>query len=182
MYIMDIDLKLKDWAFNQRKFLPWELKLILTKKRIQDWYDYWQGNVYVAFSGGLDSRVLLHLVRTVLGEEIPAVFVNTGLEYPEIVEFVKRFPNVEILKPKKSFRQVIQDYGYPIVSKETAATVYKLRKGNLSERYRNYLLNGDERGSMGKLAEKWKILSSVNQKVYHRDSQKIDHPPGGYLG
>ena len=158
MYIQDIDLKLKDWAFDQRKNLPYELKLALTEKRIREWYEYWGGDVYVSFSGGLDSTVLLHFVRKVLGKDIPAVFCDTGLEYPELKAFVKEHENVEIIRPKKNFRQVIKEYGYPIVSKETAAKVRKLRHGNLSEKYRNYLLHGDDRGKLGKLAEKWKIL------------------------
>ena len=144
MYIQDIDLILKDWAFAQRKGLHYESKLRLARKRIEDWYDYWDGDVYVSFSGGLDSTVLLHMVRDYLYNDIPAVFSNTGLEYPEIVEFVKTFDDVTIIKPEKSFRQVIKDYGYPIISKETAAKIRKLRHGNLCERYRNYLMNGDK--------------------------------------
>lgn len=158
MYIQDIDLKLKGWEFSQRKYLPYELKLILTEKRIRDWYEHYQGDVYVSFSGGLDSTVLLHQVRKHLGNKVPAVFSNTGLEFPEIVEFVKTFDNVEIIKPKMNFKKVLQTYGYPIVSKETAMKIRKLRHGNLSERYRNYLMNGDERGKLGKLADKWKFL------------------------
>lgn len=158
MYIQDIDLQLKDWAFSQRKGLRYESKLRLAKKRIEDWYSYWSGDVYISFSGGLDSTVMLHLIRTHLYEDIPAVFVNTGLEYPEIVEFVKTFDDVTILKPEKPFRQVIKEYGYPIISKETAAKIRKLRHSNLSEKYRNYLLNGDSRGKLGKLANKWKFL------------------------
>jgi len=158
MYIQDIDLKLKDWAFAQRKGLPYELKLRLTEKRIQDWYDHWDSNVYVSFSGGLDSTVLLHMVRKILNDDIPAVFADTGLEYPELSKFVRTFENVTILKAEKSFRQVINEYGYPIVSKEIAAKVRKLRHGKLSDKYRNYLMNGDERGSFGKISDKWKIL------------------------
>ncbi len=158
MYIQDIDLKLKDWQFSQRKYLPYELKLQLTEKRIVDWYEHWQGDVYISFSGGLDSTVLLHLVRNIFGNKIPAVFSNTGLEYPELVKFVSTFDNVTMIRPDISFRQVIKEYGYPIVSKETAAKIRKLRNSKLGERYRNYLLNGDERGKLGKLAEKWKIL------------------------
>lgn len=158
MYIKDIDLKLKDWAFAQRKYLPYELKLQLTRARIRDWYDNFQGQVYISFSGGLDSTVLLDLVREELDETVPAVFCNTGLEYPELVEFVKSISNVEIIKPKMNFKKVITTYGYPIVSKETAAKIRKLRHSNLSPRYRNYLLNGDERGKLGKLADKWKFL------------------------
>lgn len=67
---------------------------------------------------------------------------------------VNIFDNVITLRTDKSFYRVIKEYGYPVVSKETAMKVRKLRNGNLSERYRNYLLNGDERGKLGKLAEK----------------------------
>jgi 3'-phosphoadenosine 5'-phosphosulfate sulfotransferase (PAPS reductase)/FAD synthetase len=138
--------------------LPYELKLRLTEKRIIDWYNHWNGDVYVSFSGGLDSTVLLHMVRKFLYDDIPAVFCDTGLEYPELVQFIRTFENVTIIKAEKSFRQVIKEYGYPIISKETAAKIRKLRHGNLSEKYRNYLMNGDERGSLGKLADKWKML------------------------
>lgn len=158
MYIQDIDLKLKDWAFAQRKGLPYELKLQLTKKRIEDWYSFWQGDVYVSFSGGLDSTVLLHLVREHLYKDIPAVFADTGLEYPELVQFVKTFDDVTIIKSEKSFRQVIKEEGYPLASKEIAAKIRKLRHGNLDPKYRNYLMNGDERGKFGKLSECWKFL------------------------
>lgn len=157
MYIQDIDLTLKDWAFSQRKGLPYNLKLKLSERRIRDWYNYYGGQVYVSFSGGLDSTVLLHMVRSIY-PEVEAVFCDTGLEYPELKEFIKSFDNVTIIKPDISFRQVIKKYGYPLVSKETAAKVRKLRHGNLSERYRNYLLNGDERGKLGMLAKKWRIL------------------------
>jgi len=158
MYIQDVDLKLKDWAFAQRKNLPWEAKLNLTETRIIDWADYWDDLVYVSFSGGLDSTVLLHFVRKVLGNDIPAVFVDTGLEFPELVEFVEEFDNVITLRPPKSFRQVIKEYGYPVASKEVAAKIRKLRNGRLSDRYKNYLLHGDERGKFGKLPECWKFL------------------------
>lgn len=157
MYIQDIDLKLKDWAFAQRKGLPYELKLKLSEKRIIDWYEYFQGNVYVSFSGGLDSTALLHMVRQIY-PDVEAVFSDTGLEYPELKEFVNRFENVRTIRPDMNFRQVIKKEGYPLVSKETAAKIRKLRHGNLSDKYRNYLLNGDERGKLGKLADKWKFL------------------------
>ena len=157
MYIQDIDLKLKDWAFSQRKGLPYNLKLRLSEKRIREWYEYYGGQVYVSFSGGLDSTVLLDMVRKIY-PDVEAVFCDTGLEYPELREFIKSFDNVTIIKPNMSFRQVIKQYGYPLVSKETAAKIRKLRHGNLSEKYRNYLMNGDERGKLGMLAKKWRIL------------------------
>lgn len=46
------------------------------------------GAVYVSFSGGKDSTVLKHIVDSMYSD-VPAVFVNTGLEYPEIQHFVR---------------------------------------------------------------------------------------------
>lgn len=158
MYIQEDDLNLNEWQFSQRKYLDYATKLKLTRKRIQEWYDNWNGLVYISFSGGLDSTVLLHLVRSVLGHDVPAVFSDTGLEFPELREFVKTFDNVTWIKPKMPFTEVIKKYGYPIISKETAAKIRKLRHGNLSDKYRNYLLNGDERGKLGMLAKKWQYL------------------------
>lgn len=165
MFIKEDDLKLNDWQFGQRKYLPWEIKLQLTKTRIREWYDNWGGMVYLSYSGGLDSRVLLHLIRETVGNDVPAVFSNTGLEFPEIVKFARQASGEfrEIYPVDKdgkriTFRKVITTYGYPLISKETARKVYKLRHGNLSDRHRNYLLNGDERGSFGKLADKWQFL------------------------
>lgn len=165
MYIREDDLKLNSWQFSQRKYLPWEAKQKLTKARIQEWYDNWNSQVYVSYSGGLDSTVLLHIIRNIIGTEIPAVFSNTGMEFPEIVRFARQASGeyVEIYPRRKDgkriyFRDVILNEGYPLVSKETALKIRKLRHGQLSERYRNYLLNGDERGKLGVLPKKWRIL------------------------
>lgn len=108
--------------------LPLQLKIRLTKQRIREWVNhYGEDGVYVSFSGGKDSTVLLNLVREDY-PDVPAIFCNTGLEYPEIVQFVKSFENVEIIRPKKNFRQVIQDYGYPFISKEVSECAYGARK------------------------------------------------------
>ena len=110
----------------QMQSLPLSAKILMTKQRIRDWYDYWDGQVYVSFSGGKDSTVLLHIARE-LYPDIEAVFVNTGLEYPEIQKFVKTFNNVTILRPKMRFDEVIKKYGYPIISKEVSECIYQGR-------------------------------------------------------
>ena len=112
----------------QMQGLPLSVKVKMTQQRIRDWvHAYGEDGVYVSFSGGKDSTVLLHLVRE-LYPNVRAVFVDTGLEYPEIRQFVKTFDNVEWLKPKLTFKQVIQKYGYPFISKEVAECVYGARK------------------------------------------------------
>jgi len=116
------------WQLRQMQELPLEVKVIKSKQRIKEWYEYWDGQVYVSFSGGKDSTVLLHLVRSMY-PDVPAVFIDTGLEYPEIKEFVRSGENIKWLKPKMSFRQVIEKYGYPVVSKEVSETIDQCRKG-----------------------------------------------------
>ena len=112
----------------QMQSLPLSAKILMTKRRIREWYDYWDGQVYVSFSGGKDSTVLLHIARE-LYPDIEAVFVNTGLEYPEIQSFVKTFDNVTILRPKMRFDEVIKTYGYPIISKGVSRKIDGARKG-----------------------------------------------------
>jgi len=112
---------------------------------ITEWYDHWDGAVRVQFSGGKDSTVLLHLVRT-LYPDVPAVFIDTGLEYPEIKAFVKTVPNVTRVKPKRNFAAVVREYGYPVVTKEQAKYLHEIRvAGTESEwgRTRLYGKNGN---------------------------------------
>ena len=78
MYIKENELRLNKGDYAQRKFLPYEAKVKLAKRRIREWYEHWEGQVYLSFSGGLDSTVLLSLIRTVLGKDIPAVFCAHG--------------------------------------------------------------------------------------------------------
>lgn len=110
--------------------LPLSIKIRMTEERIRMWVrEYGESGVYVSFSGGKDSTVLLDIVRNRLGyKDIPAVFVDTGLEYPEIREFVKTFDNVVWLKPKMQFRKVIETYGYPFISKEVSEAVEGARR------------------------------------------------------
>ena len=90
MFIQEDDLKLNDWQFSQRKYLPYKVKKTLAERRIKEWYYNWDGQVYLSYSGGLDSTALLHMIRKTVGLEVPAVFSNTGLEFPEIVRFARQ--------------------------------------------------------------------------------------------
>ena len=113
---------------RQRQSLPLEIKIRMTQQRIREWVgEYGVDGVYVSFSGGKDSTVLLHLVREMY-PDIPAVFIDTGLEYPEIREFVRTFENVEWIRPEMNFKKVIETYGYPFISKEVSNCVDGARK------------------------------------------------------
>ena len=121
--------------------LPLERKIMITQARIIEWYRHYGGNVYVSFSGGKDSTVLLHLARQVF-PDIPAVFINTGLEYPEIYDFARSFDNVTVITPvwgkagkrnghlhtdRMLFSDVLSVYGYPIIGKEVSDCIGQAR-------------------------------------------------------
>lgn len=179
-YLTAETLKFPKDSFRSMKYQPYELKPNFSMYRVYEWWNYWHGQIYISFSGGVDSTVLAYVVceayrKYSLYGKIPLVFSDTGMEFPEIREFVGEytdwlswmFPELDIelvrIYPGKSFKWVCENKGFPIISKETAMKIRKLRKGKLCERYRNYLLNGDERGKFGMLSKKWQYLADSTQ-------------------
>lgn len=184
---------------KQMQSLPLDVKIAMTQKRIEAWYEAWiryeicnaktgrvrfvtateepplkddeyinsasNGQVYVAFSGGKDSTVLKHIVDSMY-DDVPALFVNTGLEYPEIQKFAMAQKNVVTVRPAMRFDEVIKTYGYPVVSKEVAQIVREARigleRGDGSYSFRIQKLNGELRDKDGNLSQfnrkKWKFL------------------------
>ena len=113
---------------RQWQNLPLDVKLLMTKERIRQWVnEFGEDNVCVSFSGGKDSTVLLHIVREMY-PNVKAVFSNTGLEYPEIQRFVMDHGNTEIIRPPIGFRDVVAQFGYPLIGKEVAEAIYYARK------------------------------------------------------
>lgn len=178
MYLLEADLKFPKDSFYSMKFQPYVLKPSFSMKRVYQWHSYWYGQIYISFSGGLDSTVLAYIVcqayeKYGLQGKIPLVFSDTGMEFPEIREFVHeyvewlrwKFPSLDIeldvIHPKHGFKWVCENHGFPLISKDTASKIKKLRHGKLCERYRNYLLNGDERGKFGMLSKKWQYLADT---------------------
>lgn len=122
---------------KQMQSLPLDIKVKMTCRRIQEWYDYWEGDVYISFSGGKNSTVLMDLVRNKCGlKDVPIVFVDTGLEYPEVKEFAKKYAT-EVLKPKKNFKEILKDVGYPIISKNIANTIRLAKPTKTNTRWKS---------------------------------------------
>lgn len=92
----------------QMQSLSLNAKVRMTQRRIREWVDeYGEDGVYISFSGGKDSTVLLNIARK-LYPNIRAVFVDTGLEYPEIRAFVKGFDNVDWMR---NLNTIVETYG-----------------------------------------------------------------------
>ena len=93
--------------------LPLDVKIAKSRLRIREWYEHYGGQVNVSFSGGKDSSVLLHLVRS-LYPEVPAVFSDTGLEFPQMYEHIDKFEretglNITRVKPDMPFEYLMFD-------------------------------------------------------------------------
>ena len=162
-------MKIKLWQLKQKQGLPLKAKIQLSIKRIRDFYETNDGRVYISFSGGKDSTVLLHLVRSIY-PDVEAVFVDTGLEYPEIKSFVRTITNVKVTRPKLNFNQVLNKYGYPVVSKKVARQIRDLQcptKNNQATR--NLYLNGIKldgtKTKSFKLPLKWHKLINAPFKI-----------------
>lgn len=103
-------------------------KIDISKMRIVEFYEMNKGNVVVSFSGGADSTALLHLVRTIY-PDVKGVYCDTGLEYPEVKAHVKATENIEIIRPKYSFKEVIDRYGWVYPTKEIAMMLHYAKMG-----------------------------------------------------
>ena len=74
------------------------------------------GNLAVAFSGGKDSLVALHVALQV-NADIPVIFNNTTVEFPETVSFVHSLAkewgfNLHVTKPDVPFLAAVKKSGW----------------------------------------------------------------------
>lgn len=121
---------------------------------IEQFYSRLNGNVYVSFSGGKDSTVLLWLARKIY-PNIKAVFCNTGNEYPDIVKFVRSFDNIDIIRPELHPKEVIAKHGFPLISKE------------ISSYFESISINPDSirsRRALGEMKDKYKFDGEIPAK------------------
>ena len=147
---------------------PLERKIQVSQTRILEFGLKYPDKTYISFSGGKDSTVLMDLVRRVF-PDTPAVFIDTGLEYPEVRKFAMAQPNVTVVKPELTFRQVIEKYGYPLVSKEVAQKIWDARRtpgGSADRRFNKddpYVVKYGGRYSMAG----WKWLKDSDIPISH---------------
>lgn len=147
-----------DEELKARLSMPLHMKIALTQSAITRWYEHWNGKVYVSYSGGKDSTVLLDIVKDMY-PDVPAVFCDTGLEYPEVRELALRKADA-VLKPKMNFKQVIEKYGYPFPSKEQALYIRQYRHTN-SEKLRKLRWYGFPPNGRFGISKKWKCLATA---------------------
>lgn len=157
--------------YTQKELKAWQAESLPDKKQrsfasLSTWYTHWGNQVFVSFSGGKDSTVLADLCAKwckLVGCTLYLVFSDTGLEFPEIRQHVKRFAEflrnkygievvLDIVRPEMRFHQVLQTVGYPIISKDVSERVRKAKnsiaKGQYSFRLCLLGVSRDEYGGL----------------------------------
>lgn len=112
-------------------------------KQINEQYDLGH-NSYLSFSGGKDSMVLHYLVDMALpGNQIPRLYLNTGLEYIDMLEYVKHIQQnddrIIIHNSNVNIKKMLETVGYPFKSKEHSKKHEMFKKGYNSEWVKNYI-------------------------------------------
>lgn len=179
-----------------RQRMPLVDKIIKTKQVLAEFiYSVCEDEkAYLAFSGGKDSTVLLHILQTPLSKffpefahpdldlvfDIPAVFNDTGVELPPVRDFVaqmhEKYGCVETIRPKVPFARVIKTFGYPMISKEQSQYIRDYRHTN-SDSFRETRLNGNKWG-MGKVSKRWHMyLEEGAPEVSDRCCHKLKKEP-----
>lgn len=130
--------------------------------------------------GGLDSITLLLFIRS-LGYDIPAVSVSV-LEDKSIQHIHKQL-GVISLSPLKSKTSILQDFGFPVLSKEIAAKIETLQNPTEKNKtVRHAIITGEtgeyggyRKGTRMKLSQKWLTLFGG----YENESEgvKYQKPP-----
>lgn len=105
---------------------------------------YGEDNFYVSFSGGKDSTVLHYIIDEALpNNKIPRIYINTGIEYNDILKFVKEMQKsdnrIQIVNSNVHIPSMLKEKGYPFKSKEHAHKLCIYQNGGMTKAVDRYV-------------------------------------------
>ena len=141
-----------------------------------------QDKCYISFSGGKDSTVLHYLVDLALpNNKIPRVFINTGIEYEDIVNFVKELASKDerfiILNPTKSIKKVLEEKGYPFKSKQHSRNVGVYQRNGMTLTNEKYLGLSTKKTFLCPNCLKYQFTSNFHIKISDECCNELKKKP-----
>lgn len=167
-----------------RKKMLHSVELLQKAEKIALNYDAENG-YYLAFSGGKDSQALYHITQ-LAGVRFHGHMNLTSIDPPEVIRFVKKnYPEVELIKPKKSIFQIaVEKQILPTMRvrwccaeyKETAGagkvTLIGIRKAESARRAKRNEVEINNRKFSGTLVSLDEYRQELKAKRARRKSQK----------
>lgn len=138
-------------------------------------------NFYLSFSGGKDSTVLHYLIDEALpNNRIPRVFSNTGIEYVEIVKYVKSLvekdDRIVIINPNINIKQMLEKDGYPFKSKEHSHVLAVYQRSGMMTTVDRYL-NADRGKFNCPSCLKYQFTADFNLRISEKCCLRLKKEP-----
>lgn len=100
---------------NDRVF--WDFRVAQAEEILKSAHQIFGENLALAFSGGKDSLVALHLALHTINPKIPVLFSSTSVEFPDTIQYVRKLTeewnlNLRIVKPEKPFFRAVKELGW----------------------------------------------------------------------
>jgi phosphoadenosine phosphosulfate reductase len=113
--------------FNSRFFYDFRVKQ--AREIVKMANEMFHGDLPIAFSGGKDSLVVLHIALEI-NPEIPVIYNNTTVEFPETIQYVKKLQSdwgfdLHITNCDKSFFRAVKDRGWATHENRWCCKPYK---------------------------------------------------------
>jgi len=95
----------------------WEYKVPQAEEILKSAYQIFGNSLVVAFSGGKDSLVALHLTLHAIDPRIAVLYNNTTVEFPDTINYVQKLAkewnlNLKITSPKEPFFTATKKKGW----------------------------------------------------------------------
>lgn len=137
---------------------------------------------YISFSGGKDSTVLSRLFDlAVPNNQIPRLYINTGIDYRAIIDFVKEYGKrdgrLQIIQPTQNIKEMLEQFGYPFKSKEHSQKVAIFQHSGLGKTVLNYIGKGNKKDFLCPKKLRYNFTEAFSLKVSDKCCYKLKKEP-----
>lgn len=170
------DKKKKMQEFLDKQKLPYKSKVYYAQRRAYDFAnECWKRGLNTHLSvGGLDSITLLFFLRSI-AIDIPAISVSI-LEDKSIQRIHKQL-GIQAIRPYKTKTQVLNELGFPVVSKAKARKISILQNPDSKKQTFIHAIMTGDMGAQGhyqhsekiKLPDKWLELFGGHYREHRPD-------------